>query len=1710
MNFPFSHHPYLRRGVSLLLIVFLLLQVVGPVLPGVAQGETPAGVDAIPLNALSLSGSDGYVSIPYSAETNTFSAMTIEAWVYRANTSRNETVLGNGWQDSYWMGFSPTGKLRFIPHGGGYVDSTATVYAEEWTHVAVTYNGLTRNFYINGVLDKTSNAGPGPITGNPGTALGIGFDSDPFAGNYFDGVIDEVRLWNVARSAADIQAAMFTTFSAPLPSSLVGYWKLDGNADDASGEHDGTLHGGLGSSSWVTDGGLPHDIRIPQVGTAPTLDGQCGDYPNAAVVAVDGLYVSLQHTATDLWACFNFYTSSNYTRASLLLDPTHDRLDPAQPDDIRFDVRDDDTLATYAGDDAGHWVITDTYDTQWGGAYHVTGGEFPLYSAEFRLSAALVGGWGHLVGLALDPYDPGPIFTDLAGIWPALAASTLPSTWSSATLAGVGPTRAFSGSVQYQPKNATYPPSGVNGAKVELYAYDVGGSEALVASATSGYSGNFSLTTNDDFSRHRLELVSTPPGYVSTQAEAPSPATVVDPRTIEYGTAGGGTYPNNLFTLGDPVPQSSSAPYGPVFLIVASQAVIDAGALDAFRTFKIQQGYAVSIRSVEEADTYPGATRLERIRALEQDYRADYGDRFQFVMLVGTDSTIPFAKITPYATGEAPVCPNEDPKNYKYSDWLYVDLTSNPNTNGNACALDGPLSDPAKRLAGYVPDEFAFDPTVSLGRIPFDDANTVRLALQNSMGFEKQSESYKLNALHGMSLVALKGYFEGSPCDGDNWGDHCVPPSANDAASYDTGLLAEEMKGDFLNVNGFDSTALYENEAAIAGGQVSSPVDLTRDHVREALDEGRFGLAVMSGHGNSTGVYRNFWASDKNMNGVVDVSDDSSTELSEVSFFDVNNVLDDIGAEGPRGSVFVLLACSNASPTNTSNLAATVLSGGHGPASVAALSVVTVGSWFHENNSNVESIGYYVNKRLVSYGYRLGESLWWTLADLVHKKKSGSGGVSYDLYGDPTLSFYGNPGGQTTLAAWPMGRRDPGGASYLSLPGPTYPKKLWEYTTGMHTADTYGPTPLVSNNGEVIVAAETYVDVLRQGTLYQRLSLDAYVFGSPALSADGTLYVMDQNADLYAFPYRRLAYGGHTYLLNERSRRWKVDLGENPQASPVVGSDGYILAGVGGALAADPRLWLVRPDGVAFSSWALDHNPVYYASTDASRTLYVATSGQDGHLYRFTQFCDTFVYPDVCPHNSWVEATVPDAFYTPPLLAYGSLYIGDVDDTLYKFNKETLAVEATFVADSAIQMGPIASPNGDVLFVTGQGVMYSLTKNLSMVRWQKNLGSTSIFSIPAASNNAIYLAFDGYLRAYNPNSGALLWKRSLGGEIAYASVSVGFGREVYVQGLTGKVLAFGEGWGLRPARLTALPGVMADGRRQFMRLEIQQSLPPISGTLALAPAVLPAEGGEIEAPATPVAMLLQRSQEGGPWEEVALLDPGVSVYTDTNVSEDLSYVYRVQNLMSDGKNSDFETTLDAVQSYPDAPAAPVLSPLDALSAENLGLEWTSPPGVVDTFGVERGLSVSGPFTTVVTLNGETTSWVDSGLAAGTSYYYRVSASNISATSVPSNVQGGTTKTQTLAAPQNVLAGLDGNLVTLTWDAGPLGASAVIEIRAFGETTFSPLAMAPADGSYSLPLGEPNAYEFRLKFVLGGDESGWGYSKSVEIVATQVIYLPVIR
>ena len=87
----------------------------------------------------------------------------------------------------------------------------AALTANTWSYLALTYDGTTLRLYVNGTL-VGSQAKTGAITTST-NQLQIGGDS--LYAQYFSGLIDEVRVYNIALSAAAIQTDMNTPISLP-------------------------------------------------------------------------------------------------------------------------------------------------------------------------------------------------------------------------------------------------------------------------------------------------------------------------------------------------------------------------------------------------------------------------------------------------------------------------------------------------------------------------------------------------------------------------------------------------------------------------------------------------------------------------------------------------------------------------------------------------------------------------------------------------------------------------------------------------------------------------------------------------------------------------------------------------------------------------------------------------------------------------------------------------------------------------------------------------------------------------------------------------------------------------------------------------------------------------------------------------------------------------------------------------------------------------------------------------------------------------------------------------------------------------------------------------------------------------------------------------------------------------------------------------------
>jgi len=158
-------------------------------------------------NALSFDGLDDYVDCGTNVVITT--AITIEAWIKPDTFGDYEAIIANfKWPtnpEGYSFRVMANGKLvwRAVLSGNNAysITSNSTMSAGNWYHVVLTHNGSYTRLYINGSLDKVGT--PGGTIVNLGKALKIGWD-DYAAGRKFNGIIDEVRIWNIVLSGPEI------------------------------------------------------------------------------------------------------------------------------------------------------------------------------------------------------------------------------------------------------------------------------------------------------------------------------------------------------------------------------------------------------------------------------------------------------------------------------------------------------------------------------------------------------------------------------------------------------------------------------------------------------------------------------------------------------------------------------------------------------------------------------------------------------------------------------------------------------------------------------------------------------------------------------------------------------------------------------------------------------------------------------------------------------------------------------------------------------------------------------------------------------------------------------------------------------------------------------------------------------------------------------------------------------------------------------------------------------------------------------------------------------------------------------------------------------------------------------------------------------------------------------------------------------------------
>ncbi len=1235
----------------------------------------------------------------------------------------------------------------------------------------------------------------------------------------------------------------------------------------------------------------------------------------------------------------------------------------------------------------------------------------------------------------------------------------------------------FLGTVFYDPDMGS--PSPEADVTVSLYGIPVGGGPPEIQdSAVSGPDGSYELFAESAAYESFAIVKDEPRGLVPGRASASGQGRVYDPSMVVYPSSVIGDICCSDFYLYDPYPFYPLA--RDRYLIVTTAAVVPA--LDDFIAYKEFLGFDMEVITVEELD--PGGIGGNHLRTQIRDYERSLHQGaagLKYVLLIGTDDTVPFLKIEPARDDwvrkpyvdwpdhckDAGV-PYEENSCGRSTAWYYVDLYSDWDSNN-----DGILGE-AFWAEGYTRDNPpAFNVDVFVGRLPFDNPASVQSALDTIMAFEQDGGPWKQNALFAGAMYDLGGL---------KWVPTDALTGTYEPASgpTDAGYLMERVWYDFLGAEGFSRVRLYEKDHPPTGYSPSTfSVDapISRAELINQWSSQDYGLVKVGGHGGAGGIGRRAWADDYDTLGLVENPTQpfppdwlSLREISKPGLLRRNDVSQMVTPSG-KAPVLMVMACATGAWYEPNNLPAAYLAAGRISAWIGGTDGVPYRfEWKVPADGYGQSLDYIISDALFRRNLPLGDAVWTGMDD-HHSMfgagwgngKGDSGFISWDLYGDPSMAYWGN--GPDLRASWPMFHYDwPGrGQTALSGPGPLV-QVYWTEDIAATPPGSRTPSPVVGRNNHVVIGDSSGEVHAFSGTgaALWSYQTDGPIDNAAALSLDGTAYVQTRNGTLYA-------------IREDGTLRWSRTVGQS-DASPKIAGNGVIY--VGGSDNNGPggsTRYLVmayRGNGMRRASAVVDARITTAPSIAPDGTVWVGTAA--GTLYEMSYDLSTVISYSVSPGFAIGDglALADDADETVLVPTAGGQVIA--------WSAASNVIRWTFTASDTVRAAPAVGQDGKVFVGSQDGKVYALQLSDGSKLWEQDTGGP-VDSSPALDPVNVYVVGGDPATLYilrGADGAFYMGSVSIGGTAAGgSSPAIGDSKKVYVASSDGVLWAIG--------RYQFPPPPFLYAREWPWEIYVQID------------------------PGDPLALhLIERRLPGGQWGVVATLNPGVTEFHDGRITAGQVYQYRAMAMVGpegsgavpamgvplQTNESEYSpiVQVQAMRAVPDPPGAPTVT---ALSSSELQLTWVISPVTPISMRVLRQDPGQPDFEEVALVPGAVTEFVDTGLISDTTYAYRLQAVDEAGDSGFSGIGYGTTWARTLPAPRQVtVQPLNNSTSKVCWIPGANDLDSVVARLTAGEEDPDVLGQVIAgQACFTDTTAYPYSFQYWVKHVAGQDESDWALS-----------------
>ncbi|MCL4479602.1 MAG: PQQ-binding-like beta-propeller repeat protein [Deltaproteobacteria bacterium] len=308
------------------------------------------------------------------------------------------------------------------------------------------------------------------------------------------------------------------------------------------------------------------------------------------------------------------------------------------------------------------------------------------------------------------------------------------------------------------------------------------------------------------------------------------------------------------------------------------------------------------------------------------------------------------------------------------------------------------------------------------------------------------------------------------------------------------------------------------------------------------------------------------------------------------------------------------------------------------------------------------------------------------------------------------------------------------------------------------------------------------------GALKWSYTTGDYIYSSPAIGGDGTIYIGSDDGKLYSINPN----GGLNWSYPTGGAIW--------YSSPAIGNNGTIYIG-----SSDGQLYAISSSGSLDWSYPTG-GPIWYSSPaiGADGTIYIGSG--DSNLYAINNGGGL----------NWTYTTGSEIYSSPAIGVNGTIYVGSGDGNLYAINPDGTR-RWNYSTGSSIYSSPAIGVDGTIYVQSSSGSLYAINPNGGL-DWSYTTGSAIDYSSPAiGANGTIYVGSGVSLYAIY-STGSLDWTYPTLGNIN-SSPAVGSDGTIYVGSSDGNLYAINQNGTLKwfyADRLSALgmdssPAIGADG-----------------------------------------------------------------------------------------------------------------------------------------------------------------------------------------------------------------------------------------------------------------------------------------------------------